>query len=592
MLGNEKGNSPEQAEVSEGPVSQGRRRFLGAVTSTPIAVGVIGLPPLLGASSVVHAEDELSPLSPEDRRREAARRRRRSLILSRDRELPAHPNNGDEENFPDFANNFTKGLPHNDLGLVDPAAYQQLRTALASGNPDDFGAIPMGCPDPALQRPLVDPQSSNAFDIEGPDAHQGFMPPAPAFDSAQAAAEMVEMYWAAATRDVPFSQYETNPLVALACNELSTLESFKGPKENGRVTPRSYIRVGVPGEMIGPNISQFLQLPVPYGAVQINDFVETYLPGIDFMTSYSEWLDIQRGCAPVRERPYDPVRRLIRSGRDISAYVNIDALAQAYFNALLIMATPPVFTPTAGMPAGRGGIGAPPDQNHPYRADARFRNQQPLGQMGDAWIISLMWEVASRAVKAMWFQKWGVHRRARPETYGGRVHNTLTGAADYPIHPQLMNSTVLEKAFTLHGTYLLPMAFPEGSPTHPAYGSGHACVAGACVTILKAFFDETTPITAPVMATVDGLSTVPYLGADRDQITVGGELNKLAANIAIARTHAGVHWRTDGIESMLLGERVAISLLQEFGSSYSYQFVNGFTLTKFSGEQILVGESF
>ncbi len=38
-------------------------------------------------------------------------------------------------------------------------------------------------------------------------------------------------------------------------------------------------------------------------------------------------------------------------------------------------------------------------------------------------------------------------------------------------------------------TALLPMAFPEGSPMHPAYGAGHATVAGACVTILKAFFD-------------------------------------------------------------------------------------------------------
>lgn len=37
--------------------------------------------------------------------------------------------------------------------------------------------------------------------------------------------------------------------------------------------------------------------------------------------------------------------------------------------------------------------------------------------------------------------------------------------------------------------YLLPMAFPEGSPMHPSFGAGHATVAGACTTILKAFFD-------------------------------------------------------------------------------------------------------
>jgi hypothetical protein len=39
--------------------------------------------------------------------------------------------------------------------------------------------------------------------------------------------------------------------------------------------------------------------------------------------------------------------------------------------------------------------------------------------------------------------------------------------------------------------YLSPAtAFPEVSPSHPSYGSGHATVAGAYVTTLKAFFDE------------------------------------------------------------------------------------------------------
>lgn len=33
------------------------------------------------------------------------------------------------------------------------------------------------------------------------------------------------------------------------------------------------------------------------------------------------------------------------------------------------------------------------------------------------------------------------------------------------------------------------MAFQEGSPMHPSYGAGHATVAGACVTILRPFFD-------------------------------------------------------------------------------------------------------
>ena len=119
---------------------------------------------------------------------------------------------------------------------------------------------------------------------------------------------------------------------------------------------------------------------------------------------------------------------------------------------------------------------------------------------------------------------------------------------------------MLEQLFSKNGSYLLPMAFPEGSPTHPSYGAGHATVAGACVTVLKAFFDESFVIPNPVEASRDGLSLQPYSGTP---LTVGGELNKLASNVATGRNIAGVHWRSDAIESLKLGEEVAIRYLRE-----------------------------
>ena len=100
-----------------------------------------------------------------------------------------------------------------------------------------------------------------------------------------------------------------------------------------------------------------------------------------------------------------------------------------------------------------------------------------------------MAEVATRALKAVWFQKWFVHRRLRPEAFGGRVHNRLAHAVSYPIHSDVLNSAAPAQVFGRYGTYLLPQAFPEGSPLHPSYGAGHATVAGACVTMLKALFD-------------------------------------------------------------------------------------------------------
>src|SRR5205809_3334071 len=88
-----------------------------------------------------------------------------------------------------------------------------------------------------------------------------------------------------------------------------------------------------------------------------------------------------------------------------------------------------------------------------------------------------------------------------------------------------------------------------GRPRIPAYGAGHATVAGACVTILKAWFDESYVIPNPVEPNLDGTSHVEYAGPP---LTVGGELNKLASNIAVGRNIAEVHWRSDATESLKL----------------------------------------
>ena len=137
---------------------------------------------------------------------------------------------------------------------------------------------------------------------------------------------------------------------------------------------------------------------------------------------------------------------------------------------------------------------------------------------------------------------------------------------------------------------MMPHAFPEGCPQHPAYGAGHATVAGACATLVKAFFDDTfvlSQITDIVQASDDGLSLVSYTGSDAGQITVGGEMNKIAANVGIGRNHAAVHWRSDYADSLTLGEAVAISILRDQRATYNEQF-SGFTFTKFDGTRITV----
>ena len=146
----------------------------------------------------------------------------------------------------------------------------------------------------------------------------------------------------------------------------------------------------------------------------------------------------------------------------------------------------------------------------------------------------------------------------------------------------MLNSQAVAVVFANTGSYLMPHAFPEGCPLHPSYGQGHGTVAGACSTIVKAFFDDSWVIPNPVVASEDGLSLAPYTGADAGQITIGGEINKVAANIALGRNHAAVHWRSDYQDSLILGEAVAISVLRDQRPCYSENF-QGLTFTKFDG---------
>jgi hypothetical protein len=71
---------------------------------------------------------------------------------------------------------------------------------------------------------------------------------------------------------------------------------------------------------------------------------------------------------------------------------------------------------------------------------------------------------------------------------------------------------------------------------------------------------------------------VPYTGSDRHQITVNGELNKLAHNVSFGHgIHAGIHWRSDTDVSMRLGEATSISILQDQAKTFNQKFTVHFT---------------
>jgi len=535
-----------------------RRSFLGYV-GAGAAAATVGSG-LIGCGGTIHAEE---PLSEAETRRRAARQVRDDAAqLAYDRPMPVIADNGEEHDYP-YVANFCKGLPHNALGEVEPAAYQALLKALETHAPADFETIPL-----AGTRKLVNPQGGIAFDLEGPDCHHLAIRPAPRIDGPENASEAAELYWMALVRDVNFTDYDTDGDVAAAAAELSHFSDFRGPKEDGAVTPGTLFRGSTPGDLVGPVVSQFMLKDVPYITFTISQQQKTYMPDVNYMTDYAGWFSSQQGAPPSTAPAYDTTPRYIRNGRDLAAFVHNDVLYEQYLNAFLILTK----------------MGAAVGPGNPY---LHSMTQAGFGTFGPPHVFTLIGEVSLRAIKAVWAQKWVVHRRNRPEEFGGRVHNHLTGAASYAmINHEILSSQAVTEIFSRYGTYLLPQAYPEGCPLHPSYGAGHATVAGACTTILKAWFNEDFVIPNPVVPNADGTALVPYAGADAGAMTLGGELNKLAANVSNARNFAGIHWRTDYSESIKLGEAVAMGILEEQRATYNESA--SFTFTKFDGTKVTI----
>ena len=102
--------------------------------------------------------------------------------------------------------------------------------------------------------------------------------------------------------------------------------------------------------------------------------------------------------------------------------------------------------------------------------------------------------------------------------------------------------------------------------------------------VLKALFDESFEVPHPVVPNVNGSALFPYSGP---ALTIGGELNKIASNVALGRNFAGIHWRSDATASLKLGEAIAINILRDQRTCYNEDF-GGFTFTKFDGTTVTV----
>ena len=557
----EAGRPQDQETQAESDVRLSNRR--GFVTA--LGAGGLGLLLVKDAQAVT-----VGPLNPTQRRDRAFQIRSDQATANRNAApTSVQPTNGDEEQLANKIGSYSKGLPHDaNTGEVNINAFNTLDFALRTGTPAAFNAITLGGP-----RKQVNPQAGLAFEMEGGDGQAFRIPAAPKFDSREEAAEISENYWMALLRDVPFAQYPTNQIAIDAAADLTRYGAdAKVPKDaSGNVTPQLLFRGLTPGDRVGPYLAQFFYKPIPFGVNAIEQRIRHPLPNVNFVTDWTTFINVQNG-ANTGGLTFENTLRYMRSGRGIGEFVHVDVLFQAYFMSFLILAS----------------LGAPLDPGNPYNGNP---TQIGFGTFGPPHIATILCEVSTRALHATWWQKWFAHKRLRPEAFAGAIHARLNRGLlpieRAPVHPEILTSITSSSRLGRYlpaGNALLPLAFTEGSPTHPAYTAGHATVAGACATILKAFFDESWPIPSPVQPSNDGLSLQPFTGAT---LTVGGELNKIASNVANGRNIAGVHWRSDSTASLNLGEAIAIQLMREHRPTFNETFAGNF-VTKFDGTTIRI----
>ncbi len=465
------------------------------------------------------------------------------------------------------------------------------------------------------------------------------MAPAPALGSDELAYEMAEVYELALLRDEPLTDFTsgtTNAAVNDAVSRLGALAYATAglpgrPRttQGGSVTAQTLFRGSSPKVDVGPYVSQFMLIGndqpdaagvahgfVQYGALQVNQRVPVAAKQ-NYLTDWADWLSAQHG-EDLRDNAtlFDAarLRRFITFPRDLATYVHDDALYEAYLNAcliLLFMHAP--FDPGFSHLSGQGSFFLNSlDVNGDF-VDPLETHQRQAGGFalyGGPHILTLVTEVATRALKAVRYQKYNTHIRLRPEALAARVHNAAAIEAAFPqigtpfsdLAASIAPTVNAIKAANTSGTALLPMAFQEGSPMHPSYGAGHATVAGACVTILKAFFDTDAVFVRrggkdrfalyetnddPVQYVPDAMGNLAATTGG-DFLSVEGELNKLAANISIGRNMAGVHYYSDYYDSLRMGEQIALGILEEQALCYPTDpFV--LTVPTFDGDVVRIG---
>jgi membrane-associated phospholipid phosphatase len=470
---------------------------------------------------------------------------------------------------PDFRGVYAKGITEyvgpvgQDVRGPNKGRYQLFIEGLKERNITKVNTV-------VAQTPrFADAYSLFDYELYGMHRDSFSIPPAPTITSNEGAAELLEVYAMALLRDFDLtlldsssSEYDTftNEQKQTVQKYVDALNDVKqyiqySPKNNANITIGTLFRGLSPGDLRGPYLSQFLFYPAYLGnfyAEQKFVLYDNSRNKIDinknYGLDYNYVKDLLNGISKPLVAKTQKLR-FLQTIRDAAIYINRDEIWQPFFITAAILLDngikPGFFTSARKAPS------------------SRFVNLGPVD------LYTLMMKAVKLAMNACWVWKWR-QLKQRPEEMAFQVHMRKK----YPSDPSgvnfpeflFQNRILVDISNNNQGNLFMPMAYSQGSPCHPSYPSGHATIAGASATILKAWFNCDNKIQLVVPnSSGDSLEAYREVGGDSYDILVkiGDEIDKLASNCGITRNFAGIHYGSDAYGGLLLGEQVAIALLKD-----------------------------
>lgn len=453
---------------------------------------------------------------------------------------------------------FSKCFFHDEiLGFAKRHDLEPLFTALQEPSMENIEKIVLS---PNCKHPLVYPFSGSSFNLVGMDSASFDISGYDQIDSPKLSLDMSEVYAMSFLRDKTFME--------LISNAIPHSSDFSKYQAQGlRSIALLHYRGSRAGETKGPYISQFLYHPILQGGMHIEQKFKVDDP---IEINENTWLQMQDGASYQKQEAF--TYKYLHTPQVLASAVHYDTPYQFYYFACLIAVQNGVklhgFWTSGGVPS----------------------------------VLAAIAHVSLGVLRVAWYLKWGI-LRIRPEEYAHRINlgdpniiDHVPGLSNMVSYIKQNSPSILNEQIRKNGDLLLNCSYKEGSPNHPSFPSGHACIAAACVTVMKAMFvlhDQDMnhlKWNGPVLHSINGDSLVNFAG-DTSELTIIGELNKLVSNISFGRQWAGVHFTTDSECGIQIGENFAERYLMDIAVEFhekSNGMFTGWVLEKFDGTVVII----